>query len=402
MRGSCIFRRLSFRNSSHCSEIPGTGGVGGGRDGEFWGGNSHGDTGIQYSTGHLKVGWSSNLTEIYGGGEVKSMSARVALILVLASVAAFLWPAPLHARHCTEPQPKHDPTKTLVTWEAFGDAQPCEVTPSTTPGSPIINLNAIDGLATDAQWISFEQNVYHTNDEGLYRFVRVENGVKQIRNVIRIEDKDFKTIESRLELFSGLSKLHIHGNSNNQKTGDTPPNDSTYIKSLKIEVMSKGFVATECGYIAGLGVQLLRDNLNDQSNQNVRCVHVEADASLNLTYDKGHQLLEVRDPITKKMVLVDLDLGYVFYTCGTNSEHCSIENMHFLSPTEFWEAAHKNRKPGFLALSKGEVDPMYTDYPWLGWRLWTEYDKWGWYRQVFSGGRPRENPDTSYCWQGTQ
>jgi hypothetical protein len=278
------------------------------------------------------------------------------------------------------------------------------VTPSPTSGPSVVNLDQINGLASDAEWIRFEGNTYHTVDDGLYRFVKICHGVESVRNVIRVNDRHFTTIKSRLELLSALSKLHVHGAVDNDPNPNDTSYDEKYIVDLKSRAISQGFLSAECGYIAGLGVRLMRDNLGDaeQRHQNARCIHVDADASLHLDYDAGHQLMEVRDPLTTSMVLVDLDLGYIFYVCDNGSKSCSFAKMHLLSAQEFWKAVHDNLKPGFLPLSKGEIDPNYKDCPWLDWRFWTETDKWGWYKQMFSGRPPRVSPpDTAYCWQGS-
>jgi hypothetical protein len=342
--------------------------------------------------------------------------SRLALITVLA--AMLFGPLLAYGKPCSETYPKgyekKDPpvNGTMVTVEVFGDTRPCEVLPSPNPGIPVENVANINGLATDDEWVKFEGNFYHVKAEGLYRFIRINppdlapvRAVASVRNVIRVNDKQFTTIKSRLELLSGLSKLHVHGSADNKPTSK---GDDQYLADLKKRAESST-LSTECGYIAALGIKLVDDNLGE--NKEARSISVLAAPKLHLEYDRGHELMEVRDPKTSKMILVDLDLGYVFYICenpvgeqATKDLDDLLRTCHLLSAQEFKEVVDRNKKPGFLSLSKTEIDTSYNDRPWLGWRLTTEPDKWGWYRQVFSGGQPMEGPfvysEGSYSWKG--
>jgi len=289
----------------------------------------------------------------------------------------------------------------MVIFEGFGDAKPCRLTTDNASAVNPIHLDSDQGLVIESwsypgkgKGIEFKGADYYIGNEGLYRFIKVDDhlDIESVTNRIYVDDARKKS--SLLALVSALAKLQIHGALDN--LGYPGPNlnfkNRAQIQDLINKLTGggqepgKAFLSLECGYIATVGVEIVRRNYEHQvmHNEKARCIHVD-----NPKYrdrgDWGHNLMEMdATGATGKTepILVDLDLGNVFcYQCAHDDG--PRVDRHYLSADEFLDAVRKGPKPDFRRLKKTQIDPDWVDQPWFGWRLLNDQDQWSWYQRVF-------------------
>lgn len=251
------------------------------------------------------------------------------------------------------------PPKSLVLYQS---GQTWEEVPAAEAGKDAKGVKDVKGLGLivkGASQVRFEGKVYRVDREGLYRFMLLPQGV---RNLIALRDG-----KSLIPLLRTLSALQVHGNRH-----DVAPDQ---VGKLREKLQSEPWVSISCGTVSYLFAAVLKDE-----GYKTRQVSASAPPERHNGYDDGHRLFEVFSPAAGKWILVDADMGLLFKDGGV-----------FLDADEFGKRVKDNNKPEFFVLTQkaAVVDPFFpspTGYNHaleFRWRWGTDGGKWRWYRRVF-------------------
>jgi len=208
-------------------------------------------------------------------------------------------------------------------------------------------IEDLDLVATGVERVEFEGKVYPLKQEGLYRFVKFPSGVT---NLIARRDKD-----SLLPVLRGLSQLHIHGKKH----------DALQDAAQKLKTMP--WVIQTCGPTRNLAYTVLRT----QAGFWPRSIDTLTGETLS-GFDDGHNLLEVYDPVRKKRILADIDMGLLFKKGDT-----------FLDAYELWKIIREKGDFELVRLSRVEIDPEFSVAVYSRLQAASPGRIKDWYRRVF-------------------
>jgi len=215
------------------------------------------------------------------------------------------------------------------------------------------NLETLPFVVTGPVDVEFAGNIYHLENEGLYRFSII---TKSVRNLVVIKDR-----KSVMPLLCALSIIHIHGNRD----------ASTTMEQRKKLLLSRYWISLTCGDIALLTKEVLND-----AGFRARIISAFTLDDWN-TYNNGHVLTEVFFHDISEWVLVDIDMGYVF-----------MHNGKLLNAFYFWQCIKEERQILFVPLSEKEIDPLWLENDYSYAHMWRQLckdinSKLAWYKRIF-------------------